>query len=556
MKRHSRIKIRIVITTVLIVVTLFTAVSPVAANYNYWFQPNPYYTQSDVRAILHIDGFNGPPYPARVDWTDPQGNQVYCVGGQGVCWDQQVADNGILVWKDFYLPIAGYNRLSGSYNANAYSYESGIYTYMFSLGFSIELLPITDGAELDPAFGKVGKVTTDLGGGGAWSNAVALQTDGKIVAAGENSWSWPPIYAFALVRYNRDGSLDTGFGAGGMVINTFSGNDRARSVALQADGKIVVAGTGYIGGTENLVLARYNSDGSLDAGFGADGKVAADFGGDDSGNSVVVQKDGKIVAAGGSCSGYPACDFAMVRYNTDGSLDPNFGAGGKETTDFGGLDLASSVVLQADGKIVVLGTTSRNNSGDFALARYNSDGSLDMGFGTGGKVVTDFGGDDGGRSAAVQKDGKIVAAVGRSSGLQGLLFSIVRYNSDGSLDSVFGSGGKVTTDFGGLDYSGSIVLQTGGKIVVAGTTSNPVPASYFALARYNSDGSLDTGFGVGGKATTRFVGSAHSSAAAVQADNKIVVAGGSGDYFSGFALARYVALVPLPRHIYMPLVAR
>jgi len=216
--------------------------------------------------------------------------------------------------------------------------------------------------------------------------------------------------------------------------------------------------------------------------------VTTDFGGSDYGFSVALQPDGKIVVAG-----YAGGDFALARYNSDGALDTSFGSGGKVTTDFGGSYHPDgfSVALQPDGKIVVAGYAG----GDFALARYNSDGALDTSFGSGGKVTTDFGGSDAGYSVALQPDGKIVVA-----GYAGLDFALARYNSDGALDTSFGTGGKVTTDFsGGRDVGYSVALQPDGKIVVAGYAGVD-----FALARYNSDGALDTSFGSGGKVTTDF----------------------------------------------------
>jgi uncharacterized delta-60 repeat protein len=564
MIKHSRIRICIAVTAVLIGVTLFAPALPVAAgSFFYQFLPNSFYTPGDIRVTLHIFDFNGSPYPSRVDWFDPQGAQVSCIGGQGVCWDQQVADNGALVWKNFYLPIAGYQRPSGYYLANVYSYQSGSYTLMFSGNFSIEQPPVTNGAELDPAFGVGGKVTTDFGGEWSAGEAVAVQTDGKIVVAGIYAWGYSQVDYFALARYNRDGSLDTGFGSGGKVITDFGGqihDDRANSVALQTDGKIVVAGEGIVGiSPYDYLLVRYNSNGSLDTGFGAGGKVTTDFGGDDDGYSVALQTDGKIVVAGSSRGANNASYFSLARYNSDGSLDTGFGAGGKVTTEFdAGWAGGHAVALQTDGKIVVAGYSSDSyySAVDFALARYNRDGSLDTGFGSGGKVTTDFGGQDYAFSVALQVDGKIVVTGSRSIS-PAYYFVLARYNRDGSLDTGFGTAGKVITGFGDYNSSNSVVLQADGMIVVAGFSCAPIPilTCDFALARYNRDGGLDTSFGVGGKATTRFVGGAQGNAAAVQVDGKIVVAGVAGDRGT-FALVRYVAAPPPRMHFYVPLIFR
>ncbi|MFI7635963.1 hypothetical protein [Nonomuraea sp. NPDC049400] len=376
--------------------------------------------------------------------------------------------------------------------------------------------------DLDPGFGSGGKVTTDFGGDDV-AEGVAVQPDGKIVVIGRT------IGVFALARYNSDGSLDSGFGSGGKVTTDFGGDDSASAVALQPDGEIVVVGHGGPGG--DFALARYNSDGTLDSSFGADGRVTTDFGGSgDAALAVALQADGKIVAAG---AGGGTFVFALARYNSDGSLDSGFGSGGKVTTDLtGASEHARTVAVQSDGMIVAAGRSG--GAGDFAVVRYNADGGLDSGFGTLGVVTTSFGTfEDFAEGMALQSDGKILAA-GYSGGTDSD-FALVRYNGDGTLDPGFGSGGKVTTDFasGGSDGANAVVLQADGKIVAAGRG-----VGTFALSRYDSDGSLDPGFGSGGKVTTDF-GTSAATAVALQADSKIVAAGFSGLVGGDFALARY-----------------
>jgi uncharacterized delta-60 repeat protein len=379
-------------------------------------------------------------------------------------------------------------------------------------------------------------------------NAVAVQADGKIVVAGAamgtdvycNDWGG----CLALARYNTDGSLDTGFGTGGTVITEvgFEDGSEGFAVVLQPDSKIVVAGSAIWGG---FVLARYNSNGSLDTGFGWGGYVTTSFTTftEDNrgyGHAVALQPDGKIVVAGyTNGSSY----IALARYNSDGSLDTGFGDGGKVMSDFdkcNGVE-GYAMALQSDGKVLVAGDCEpiNNNNEAFLLVRYNSDGSLDTGFGNGGIVTTDFSwNEDEGHAVMLQADGKIVVAGGMSTYPNNIDFELARYYSDGSLDAGFGKSGKVTTDFFGRDdYGYAVALQGDGKIVVAGSSGGD-----FALARYNSDGSLDAGFGTGGKTTTDFGGDDDGGyAVALQTDGKIVVAGSSG---GDFVLARYVALRP------------
>jgi len=269
---------------------------------------------------------------------------------------------------------------------------------------------------LDTGFGPNGTGTTNAGLSSSQALAVALQPDGKIIAAGSAQEPGLASQDFALARFNPDGSLDTGFGSGGTVITGVAGvNEGAHALVLQPDGKIIVAGAAG----SSSALARYNPDGSLDAGFGSGGIVTTAFAGPSSANAVALQPDGMIVTAGTVFVGLG--DFALARYNPDGTLDPGFGAGGQATTDFaGGDDAAFAVLLQPDGRVVAGGVSA----GDFALARYDSMGSLDKSFGKNGTTTTHFGAavkkgkpkpvffpsTAGIRALAFQPDGRFVAA--------------------------------------------------------------------------------------------------------------------------------------------------
>ena len=346
--------------------------------------------------------------------------------------------------------------------------------------------PVIQAAEgdLDSTFGTGGKVTTDFSGSRDYGQAVAIQSDGKIVVAG---FAFYGTYDFALARYDTNGALDSTFGTGGKVTTDFGGTaDYAWAVAIQSDGKIVAVG--MTGNPFDFALARYNTDGSLDTTFGADGKVITDFGGSyDWATGVAIQSDGKIVVVGVSID---QANFALARYNTDGSLDTTFGAAGngKVSTNFSGKsDQSLAVAIQSDGKIVVAGNSGRYPPPpfyDFAVARYNTDGTLDSGFGSSGKVTTNFSGSyDTCLAVAIQSDGKIVA-VGDSDGND---FALARYDTNGALDSTFGTGGKVTTDFsGGQDQAYAVAIQSDGKIVAVGTSKGD--SDDFMLARYETDG--------------------------------------------------------------------
>jgi uncharacterized delta-60 repeat protein len=381
--------------------------------------------------------------------------------------------------------------------------------------------------DLDPSFGTGGKVTTDFGPGSNRASSIAVQADGRILAGGTSGSG-----RFALARYDAVGSLDGTFGTGGMVTTDVGGlSAGALALAIQPDGRIVAAGaTDEAGYCCQFALVRYNADGTLDTSFGTDGRVTTDFGGLDEAHAVVVQPDGKILAAGSTYSPFLS-GFALARYNPDGSLDAGFGSGGKVTTSFGGIDGAGGLVLQPDGRIVAAG--GGGPPGDFALARYNADGSLDTGFGSGGRVTTDFGSSDRAEDVVLQRDGRIVAA-GTGDGR----FALARYDPDGSLDGSFGDAGSVTTVIVGqnVESATGLAIQSDGRLVAAGWAYIDY-VSYFALVRHHADGSLDTHFGDGGKVTTGFGASDQAEGVAIQADGKILAAGFGNQRF---ALARYL----------------
>jgi uncharacterized delta-60 repeat protein len=274
---------------------------------------------------------------------------------------------------------------------------------------------------LDTSFSGDGMQTTFfVGFDGA---GVAIQDDGKIVGVGRSGG------LFALARYNPDGSLDTSFSGDGKQTTSFDnfGSDEATAVAVQADGRIVAVGTSAGPMLHAaFALARYNPNGSLDMSFSGDGRQTTSLVGTDEAYGVALQGDGKIVAVGGGASvttGYS--DFVLARYNADGSLDTSFSGDGRQTTDFGfgDSDGANDVATQGSGRIVAVGSAGGGPTGfDFALARYNVNGSLDTSFSGDGRKRTNFGGSDHGNGVVLQGDGRIVA-VGSGNGE----FALARY---------------------------------------------------------------------------------------------------------------------------------
>jgi uncharacterized delta-60 repeat protein len=377
-----------------------------------------------------------------------------------------------------------------------------------------------------------GMITTDLGAMDS-IKGMTLQADGKILLVGQSYDMAHSSMYIDLVRYNSDGTLDSSFDGDGKVATLINPYNYAYHVTVQSNGKILVAGSTLTGGYYNLSLVRYNSDGSLDTSFDTDGIVTTPIGANAA--NVTVQTDGKILVTSS------LNDFKLIRYNNDGSLDMSFDTDGIVTTPIGlGNDSSLSVSLQIDGKILVAGYSNNGSNDDFALVRYNSDGSLDTSFDSDGKVTTAIGlASDTANSLVLQADGKILVAGSSYNGINND-FALVRYNSNGSLDASFDSDGKVTTAIGTGDDNGySVTLQTDGKILVAGYSNNGTNND-FALVRYNSDGSLDSSFSNDGIVTTSInSGNNRAYSVVVQADGKILVAGSTSVNGGDAALVRY-----------------
>ena len=323
-----------------------------------------------------------------------------------------------------------------------------------------------------------------------------------------------------------DGDLDRSFGHGGRQVTDLGALDQATAIALAPGGKIVVAGTRMVPAkpSRDFALARYNRDGSLDRSFSGDGIQTTDIAENDLAYGVAIQRDGKIVLVGESWE----VGTALARYNTNGSLDPSFGTGGIQTAGFGP---AREVAIQPDGKIVTAGGSS-----DFAVMRFNADGSPDAAFGAGGLLssgVAATGRDA--TSVALAPGGRIVAAgaATTTAGRGGLDIAIARYKgADGSSDASFSADGKLTAGHAGVDdYASDLTVQPDGKLIAAGQ----VGLDGFGLFRFNPDGSPDTTFGGDGLRTANVsAGNDGARGVALAPGGRIVVAG-DGD---GFTLAR------------------
>ena len=380
--------------------------------------------------------------------------------------------------------------------------------------------------DLDTSFGQGGIVIDDdaLSGFNEEAIGVVLQTDGKIVVA---------VSAFnglsddvLIKRYNADGSPDTNFAASGTFTFDSGGPEVANAVAMQLDGKIVVVGTIH----HNVLVMRLNSDGTLDNTFGTNGVAITDFSNyGENGYAVAIQSDGKLVIAGDIGIGGTDSQALLLRYNRNGTLDSTFGTNGFVTYDGIGWTIAYGVSIQQDNKIVVTGNTSETSSTlaltDLLVLRYNSDGTVDTAFGTNG-VVTYNSIYESGRAVLVQNDGRIVVGGTRwdyASINDAAL--IIRLNSDGTLDSAFGQDGVFIykKEYGFPSIAGkALAMSSDGKIVLVGFINTDL-----LVIRVTSDGSYDTTFSADGISYVSSGGYAKGSGVVLQSDGSIIAVGNS-----------------------------
>lgn len=375
------------------------------------------------------------------------------------------------------------------------------------------------------------------------------------------------------VALGQDGALDPAFGDSGKVVVEFppqpalaASQIDAFAVAAQPDGKIVVVGrAGKLNFDDDFALVRLDLEGTPDPAFGQDGFALTDFAGSHDGAvDVVIQPDGRIVAAGWTATGEICADWALARYDAEGRLDASFGDGGRITANFtdrigeAACHLLAGVAVDEAERILIAGSVAGEvtTNLDIVLARYNAEGRPDTTFGDAGVVLTDVAGDsDFSKDMVLQDDGKIVVV--ESSRLTGGMSAemVIRYTADGSLDPTFGEGGLVTAPDDGFDSVDVITVQPDGKAIVVGRVDSGNRRG-FALARFNADGSLDTSFGTDGLVLTDFssvtqegfsIGGVAARAVVLQEDGRIVVAGdvayidqpGQPRRLSDFLLARF-----------------
>jgi uncharacterized delta-60 repeat protein len=409
------------------------------------------------------------------------------------------------------------------------------------------LAQFTTSGQLDPTFGMHGITTTTFPNTGGMADAMVIQPNGDLIVAG-GSDAGNATFDFTLARYTPAGKLDTAFGTGGIVVDTSLGAGSFSGVALKSNGQIIADGSDV---NSNAVVTRFQSNGKIDRSFGKDGVATITYFGPLVTSAVLMQKSGDIVVVGTAIQ--PQRDFTdstffAARFTPAGAVDNSFGnslvPGLQEAEIPGGQGTALAGALQANDRIVVVGNSSLGDQGtDFALARYTLSGQPDSSFGFGGVVQSPNGINGDFAADIVQSDGKIIVA-GSELALGGepTDAALVRYNPDGSLDTSFGVDGHVYFHIGSNAIFNALALDAKGDIVAGGTGTDALGNSDFALVRFHSNGTVDTSFGTGGAVLTSFSNSFNTTITnlAIQSNGDIVAAGST--FISSFevAAARYL----------------
>jgi uncharacterized delta-60 repeat protein len=423
------------------------------------------------------------------------------------------------------------------------------------LTFFIPALLFAQAGMLDNSFGTSGVVITDISSVFDVAYASVVQPDGKILIAGEGGNN----RSFAIIRYNSNGSPDNSFGANGIVNPVFSSCANCwssiNSLAIQPDGKILAGGTYHDSLGNKFIVARFHPNGSIDTTFGNYGKGMVDINKsgydptEDHAYSMALQSDGKIIQGGTTFT--TDWTFAVMRYHANGTIDSTFGNGGIQTDFYSGNDVLIDLALQTDGKIVAVGQSDVIGGGfHFSAVRYNTNGSFDNTFGTNGgvTVVMDSNTLSTAEAVAIQADGKIVITGTVEDNNSSRYFGLTRLNTDGKVDSTFGVFGRTLLPgaiFTTFNFRSAIVLQPDGKIIVPGVSNS---SGGCTVIRFTGAGIVDSSFGTNGIATPYQGPSATLLyTAALQPDGKILGVGYryTTSTFGDFLIIRYLNDLPL-----------
>jgi uncharacterized delta-60 repeat protein len=417
-----------------------------------------------------------------------------------------------------------------------------LYTSVVFVIFSFQSIAQSPG-DLDKTFGNGGKVNVGIGGYYDVAKSMALQHDGKIVLVGYGKESIASFKGLSMARYLQNGEMDFDFGNYGIIHRvTKDLEGEAYSVTIQKDNKIIVTGYSISPETNNeeITLIRFTANGNVDDSFGEKGFIVTKISdGKDVAESVTIQNDGKVVIVG-TTNHKPTTDIILVRYSENGIIDNSFGIGGFVTTDINSsLDVGKAVSIQQDGKIVVSGFTHAKNKFYVTLLRYKSNGDLDPTFGKSGIVATDINGRRGKMDMVIQSNGKIIV-VAPSEVNNSHHFTVLRFNANGSLDKSFGNNGVTKTIIGNYSEAESVALDANGNIIVAGTTE--LGNEQFVVAMYDQNGVLVSDFGLDGVVKQSFIKNsvdrAHS--VVIDSDGNIIVAGETKNGYTTFGLIKLI----------------
>ena len=434
------------------------------------------------------------------------------------------------------IVIAGYSNSGGGSGPNNFA-----------------IARVTSSGSLDTFFDADGYRTIDFGFDDR-ATSVAIQTDGHIVVAGHDMGGTPFSSDFVVARLMPSGALDATFSGDGLATADLGGIDQSTGLAILHNGKIALGGSTISStGAYDFGFGVLNPDGTPDTTFDIDGELVVVGEGDES-RGMAVQPDGQLVLVGSVDVGGGPDNFAILRVGADPPADLTFDADGRQTSNFGPLDEGNDLLIQPDGKVVVAGSADDTvTASNFAISRYNADGSHDTSFDTDGRLIVGFGGTEFANAVARQVDGKLVVAgyTNQGPGAGANNFAVLRLNTNGSLDTTFNpsaaptasnGNGRLTIDFGFDDRATGVVIQPDGKIIIGGFTAGLV--TDFALARVNPDGTLDTTFSTDGKFSDTFAGGVSASVAealALQSDGNIVIAGYTTGGLGDFGIARVTA---------------
>ncbi|MBK8450152.1 MAG: T9SS type A sorting domain-containing protein [Saprospiraceae bacterium] len=380
--------------------------------------------------------------------------------------------------------------------------------------------------QLDPSFGGKGWVHTDFGGKDQ-AGSIAIQKDGKLLVGGRTNVV-NNAFDFILARYLSDGNLDLGFGDQGKIIRDFgSSQENIEFIKVLSDQRILIGGYSNNNPNSTGILFQLLPDGSPDLSFGNQGQVIFKYGRSTGPSAVAIQEDGKLVVACVAVIDSFDIDWLVTRFYPNGQLDSSFNKKGWTYFNFiTREDIPFDIVIQKDHKILISGCSGVYPKANFAFLRLNEDGTLDDGFGNKGSTQTDFGEDqDVAYTSLMLEDGKFITSGTVRDSLTNYDFGLARFLSDGSPDLSFGAGGKITYDFKGpVDYGLYMIQQADGKYLVCGL-NNVLTHNSYIVVRFNSDGSLDTGFGKNGVASLDVVNilTDNTPGFIMQDDGKIVM---------------------------------